>query len=181
MQEFNPPVPADLAGKPEPEVREIVPRLVVDAAEMPVGILTRSDVLGRITLADLPLTVPIGQVMVQPVRTLTHVHTAQDAALLMTTHGIRHVPVTRDGRAMGVVSERDLFALQRLSIKQVSSSIRHADDLRSLHVDEGEVERALSAGVLLACARLGRPQRADHLNRSGQCAHRGRVVRRTRA
>lgn len=115
--------------------------LVVDAAEMPVGILTRSDVLGRITLADLPLTVPIGQVMVQPVRTLTHVHTAQDAALLMTTHGIRHVPVTRDGRAMGVVSERDLFALQRLSIKQVSSSIRHADDLRSLQGVAQDIRR----------------------------------------
>ena len=42
---------------------------------------------------------------------------------------------------MGVVSERDLFALQRLSIKQVSSSIRHADDLRSLQGVAQDIRR----------------------------------------
>ena len=52
-------------------------------------------------------------------------HTAQDAALLMSRHGIRHVPVADDaGRVVGMLSERDLFALQRLSLKQVSSAIR---------------------------------------------------------
>ena len=115
--------------------------LVVDAAGAPLGILTRYDILGRVTLVQLPLATPIGQVMVQPVRTLTHEHTAQDAALLMSTHGIRHVPVTRDGRAVGIVSERDLFALQRLSIKQVSGSIRHANDLPTMQAVAQDIRR----------------------------------------
>lgn len=113
--------------------------LVVDPAGRPVGILTRYDILGRVTLAEIPLSAPIGRVMVQPVHCLTDAHTAQDAALLMSRHTIRHVPVTRDGVAVGVVSERDLFALQRLSLKHVSASIRAAQDTDALQVAAGEI------------------------------------------
>jgi CBS domain-containing protein len=103
--------------------------LVTDAQGQPLGILTRYDVLGRVALAQVPLDASVSQVMVQPVYCLTVEHTAQDAALLMSTHGIRHVPVTRRGVAVGMVSERDLFAMQRLSLKQVSTSIRAAPDV----------------------------------------------------
>lgn len=130
--------------------------LVVDAAEVPVGILTRSDILARITLPQLPLSTPIGQVMAQPVLTLTHQHTAQDAALLMSSRGIRHVPVTRDGRAVGLVSERDLFALQRLTLKQVSSGLRNAPDVQSLQAGSSEIRR-------LARALLGQGVQAQQL------------------
>jgi CBS domain-containing protein len=113
--------------------------LVVDPAGRPVGILTRYDILGRVTLAEIPLSAPIGRVMVQPVHCLTAAHTAQDAALLMSRHTIRHVPVTRDGVAIGVVSERDLFALQRLSLKHVSASIRAAAETDALQVAAREI------------------------------------------
>ena len=106
--------------------------LVTDPQGRPLGILTRYDVLGRIALAQVPLDTPIGDIMVQPVHTLTTADTAQDAALLMSRHGIRHVPVTRDGTVMGLVSERDLFAMQRLSLKQVGTSIRAAADVDTL-------------------------------------------------
>jgi len=115
--------------------------LVVDAQDRPLGILTRSDVLARVTLAEVPLDTPIAQVMVSPVHTLRHDQTAQDAALLMSSQGIRHVPVTRDGRVAGMVSERDLFALQRLSLKQVSSSIRNARDVDTLKVVAHDIRR----------------------------------------
>jgi CBS domain-containing protein len=121
--------------------------LVTDPAGRPVGILTRYDILGRITLAEVPLTAPIGQVMVQPVHCLTVDHTAQDAALLMSRHAIRHVPVTRDEVAVGVVSERDLFALQRLSLKHVSSSIRAAREVGALKGAAQEI-RGLARNLL---------------------------------
>jgi CBS domain-containing protein len=115
--------------------------LVTDEKRQPLGILTRYDILGRVTLAALPLDTPISQVMVQPVLTLTHEHTALDAALLMSKHGIRHVPVTRDGAAVGMVSERDLFAMQRLSLKQVSTSIRSAADVDTLKMVAQDIRR----------------------------------------
>lgn len=105
------------------------------------GILTRYDVLGRVALAEVPLDTPVRRVMVQPVHVLTATDTAQDAALLMSREGIRHVPVTRDGQLAGLVSERDLFALQRLSLKQVSTSIRAAEDLDTLKLVARDIRR----------------------------------------
>jgi CBS domain-containing protein len=112
--------------------RRIGSMLVTDDAGAVQGILTRHDVIARVTLAQVPLDTPIGAVMVQPVHALSVAHTAQDAALLMAQQGIRHLPVTRDGALVGLVSERDLFALQRLSLKQVSSAIRGAADVSTL-------------------------------------------------
>lgn len=99
---------------------------IIDAQGAPQGILTRYDVLGRITLARLPLDRAVSEVMSAPVLSLTTEHTAHDAALLMSRRGLRHVPVTRQGRLVGVVTEQDLFAMQQLSIKQLNSTIRTA-------------------------------------------------------
>jgi CBS domain-containing protein len=107
-----------------------------------LGILTRHDVLGRITLPGLSLATPIGTVMSRPLHSLGLAHTAQDAALLMSRHGIRHVPVADDaGRVVGILSERDLFALQRLSLKQVSSAIRAAADVPALQHVAADIRR----------------------------------------
>ena len=115
--------------------------LVTDASGQPVGILTRYDILGRITLAQVPLETPISRVMVYPVLSLTADHTAQDAALLMSQHGMRHVPVTRDGVAVGMVSERDLFAMQKQSLKNVSTAIRAAPDVAALSLAAQDIRR----------------------------------------
>jgi CBS domain-containing protein len=115
--------------------------LVVDTTGHPQGILTRHDILNRVTLAGVALDTPIEHVMVQPVLTLTLEHTAQDAALLMSRHGIRHVPVTRNGAVAGMVSERDLFAMQRQSLKGVSIELRCAKDLVELQVASKGIRR----------------------------------------
>lgn len=125
----------------EMHTRRIGSILVVDANDAALGILTRHDILGRVTLPQLPLATPIAEVMTQPVRTLTTAHTAQDAALLMSRHAVRHVPVTEEGRVVGIVSERDLFALQRMSLKQVSTSLRAAADLLSLQLAANDIRR----------------------------------------
>lgn len=141
---------APVACAPDMPLREVLRQMqqrrigsVVVAGEggRALGILTRFDVLGRVALAEVPLDTPVSQVMVQPVHTLTTLHTAQDAALLMSREGIRHVPVTRDGAVVGLVSERDLFALQRLSLKQVSTSIRAAADLPTLKLVAQDIRR----------------------------------------
>jgi CBS domain-containing protein len=106
--------------------------LVVDEAQAPIGILTRHDILGRVTLPQCALDAPIATAMSAPIHTLDSARTLQDAALLMSRHGVRHVPVTEAGRLVNIVSERDLFALQRLSLKQISTQVRAAQDLASL-------------------------------------------------
>jgi len=109
--------------------RRVGSMLVLAADGAPQGILTRHDILGRVTLPQVALDTPIGRVMSRPLHTLTTEHTLQDAALTMSRHGVRHVPVCEGGRVVNIVSERDLFALQRLSLKQLSTRIRAARTL----------------------------------------------------
>ena len=119
-----------------------------EASGAALGILTRHDILGRITLAGRPLATPIAEVMSAPVVTLGVDQTAQDAALAMSRHAIRHLPVAdASGRVAGIVSERDLFALQRLSLKQLSTALRAAPDLAALRALAAEIRRF--AGQLL--------------------------------
>jgi CBS domain-containing protein len=125
--------------------------LILHPDESAHGILTRHDVLDRITLPAIALEAPIAQVMVSPVHCLTDQHTAQDAALMMSRYGIRHVPITREGKVIGIVSERDLFAMQRLSLQQLSSSLRQAPNLEALKALAPDIrkfaERLLGQGI----------------------------------
>jgi CBS domain-containing protein len=120
--------------------------LVTDPASgAALGILTRDDILDRVTLAGVGLDTPIERVMSTPVHTLSTRHSAQDAALAMARHGIRHLPLTDAddprGRVVGLVSERDLFALQRLSLAQLSGAIRAAADVAALRERADDIRR----------------------------------------
>ncbi len=107
--------------------------LVADSDARPLGILTRYDILGRVTLPGVDLARPVDDVMSRPVHTVPDSATALDAALAMSREGIRHLPITdREGRLVSVVSERDLFALQRLSLKHLGTALRAAPDLPTL-------------------------------------------------
>ena len=106
--------------------------LVLDHEGRAEGILTRHDVLDRVTLPGVALTTSVRAVMSTPVQTISVGNTANDAIVAMARHGIRHLPVTENGRVVDIVSERDLFALQRLSLKGVSATIRAADDVAAL-------------------------------------------------
>ena len=121
---------------------------VLDAERRPLGVFTRQDVIGRIVLPKRALDTPIGDVMSMPAITLPTRATAGDAALVMASKGIRHVIVLDDdGHLAGVVSERDLFTLQRLSVRELASAIRRAADLATLEQCAADV-RALSHALV---------------------------------
>jgi len=107
--------------------------LVLSADGRAEGILTRHDVLERVALARPDDATPIEQLASRPVATLPITSSAQAAVLLMSRHGIRHLPlVDGDGRVLSIISERDLFGLQRLSLKHVGAAIRAATDRAAL-------------------------------------------------
>jgi CBS domain-containing protein len=106
--------------------------LITEDGQEILGILTRDDVLSRVTLAGLSLDTPISAVMSKNVKTLTVDDTAEQAAVMMTRFRIRHVPILEQGRIVGCISERDLFSLQRLSFDTISSAVRMAEDVSAL-------------------------------------------------
>ncbi len=107
--------------------------VIADAEQRPLGILTLADLLPRVLLSGFDLTRPISEVMTVDPHQLPASASAYDAALEMATHGVRHLLVVdSEGRLKGVVSERDLFSLQRISLRQIRSGIESASDIEAL-------------------------------------------------
>ena len=106
---------------------------VVDDARRPIGVLTQSDLLPRIVLPAIDLQRPISDVMTRDPHLMSASASAYDAALEMATHGVRHLMVVdSDDTLKGIVSERDLFTLQRISLRQIRASIEGADGIEGL-------------------------------------------------
>jgi CBS domain-containing protein len=80
--------------------------------------------------------------MTSPVATISAHATAYDAMLAMATHGIRHlVIVDAEDRVAGVVSERDLFAMQRIGLRNVRKVISAANTIEALAQAAADVRR----------------------------------------
>lgn len=122
--------------------------VVADSAGRPVGILTLKDVLARVTLAGVPLASPISAVMTPDPATLPADAPVADALVLMARQGIHHIPLVEDGKLAGVVSEKDVFALRRLSVEGITSAIMRCEDaarLPGLARDIGDLAHSLLA------------------------------------
>jgi CBS domain-containing protein len=138
--------------------------LVLDAAGAALGIFTRHDVLERVALAQPPMDTPIERLMTTPVHALDATQGVQDAVLLMSRHGVRHVPVTENGRVVALVSERDLFALQRLSLRRVSGRLREATDLDELMAVAPDIRRLAQTLMAQGLSARTLTELVSHLN-----------------
>ena len=142
---------------PETPVREVLKTMhelrigsmvIADANGTPKGIFTTLDVLERVALPQADVGAPISGLMSEGVICLEEEAPVVDAALAMVHHAIRHVVVTRDGRLTGVVSERDLFGMQRSSLRRIVESVNAAvtsPQLAEAVADVRSLARALLA------------------------------------
>jgi len=132
----------------EQQVGSIV---VIDPQRYPVGIFTLRDLRQVVAAADADLGAPINQHMTAKPFYLSPQASAFDAAMAMTERHIAHVCLVDNQRLCGVVSERDLFSLQRVDLVHLARTIRHAPRLDSLVSLRGEigqlVERMLAHGA----------------------------------
>ncbi|XBT44295.1 putative nucleotidyltransferase substrate binding domain-containing protein [Pseudomonas viridiflava] len=132
----------------EQQVGSIV---VVDPQRYPTGIFTLRDLRQVVAAADADLGTPIARHMTAQPFYLSPQASAFDAAMAMTERHIAHVCLVENRRLCGVVSERDLFSLQRVDLVHLARTIRHAPRLDTLVSLRGEisqlVERMLAHGA----------------------------------
>jgi CBS domain-containing protein len=132
----------------EQQVGSIV---VVDTQRYPTGIFTLRDLRQVVASADADLGAPIERHMTVKPFYLSPQASAFDAAMAMTERHIAHVCLVENRRLCGVVSERDLFSLQRVDLVHLARTIRHAPRLDTLVSLRGEisqlVERMLAHGA----------------------------------
>ncbi|MBH3454105.1 CBS domain-containing protein [Pseudomonas monteilii] len=132
----------------EQQVGSIV---VIDLQRYPVGIFTLRDLRQVVASMDADLGAPIERHMTAKPFYLSPQASAFDAAMAMTERHIAHVCLVENRRLCGVVSERDLFSLQRVDLVHLARTIRHAPRLDTLVSLRGEisqlVERMLAHGA----------------------------------
>lgn len=157
LRELAPQQPVACAA--ETPLREAVRRMheqhvgsivIVDQGDRPHGIFTLRD-LRRVVADGESLEQPIRALMTQRPFHLSPGASAFDAALAMTERHIAHVCLVEDERLVGVVSERDLFSLQRVDLVHLARTIRHAGRIETLVALRGDirqlVERMLAHGA----------------------------------
>lgn len=97
-----------------------------------VGIFTLRD-LRRVVAEDaISVAAPIAEAMTPAPLHLSSSHSAFDAAIAMTSQHIAHICVVDQGRLTGMVSERDLFSLQRVDLVHLARTIRQAGRISTL-------------------------------------------------
>ncbi|MDD3884342.1 MAG: DUF294 nucleotidyltransferase-like domain-containing protein [Gallionella sp.] len=148
---------APVTCTPETPLREVLTTMrelhvgsmiAVDAANRPVGIFTLHDLLGRVVLSGVSTDRPIAEVMSRDPVSLPPEALAYEAAMVMARAGFRHVLVTEaDGTLRGILSERDLFALQRVGLRQLSGALRQAESIEVLVALSKDI-RALTRNMM---------------------------------
>ncbi|HIJ81939.1 MAG TPA: CBS domain-containing protein [Desulfuromonadales bacterium] len=157
-------MPLSLLMKPEPPtakagwtVREVVAPMyeqdtdatvIIDDESRPIGIFTIRDLLRKVIIPGMDLYMPVEKAMTPSPKTLHVSALGYEAALMLAEEEFHHVVLVNEGRLAGVVSERELFNLQRVSLSQINAQIRLADSIDQLKECHRDI-RLLSENMLI--------------------------------
>ncbi len=93
--------------------------LLVMNADRLVGIITERDMTARVIAAGLnPDSAEVADIMTADPDTLSPHDTAADAIRMMKNRGYRHLPVVENGKVVGMVSVRDIYAVYNGEFEQ---------------------------------------------------------------
>ncbi len=115
--------------------------VIVDERQRPLGIFTLRDLRRVIGAEAGELSAAISCYMTHEPFHLRPEATAFDAAIAMTERHIAHVCVVDNGQLVGVISERDLFSLQRVDLVHLAQTIGHADRVEALVAIRGRIKQ----------------------------------------
>lgn len=86
--------------------------LVVMEGEDMVGVITERDLLAATADGLAPRVTPVSAYMAEGPVVAEPAMEAAEAAALMVGHEIRHLPVVRRGKPIGMISARDLLMIE---------------------------------------------------------------------
>jgi len=84
--------------------------LIMDRDRL-VGILTERDLLRAVARGEDVDATRVDEVMTTKIHTVAPEAPLQETARLMAVHWVRHLPVVKDDKVVGVVSQRDLVGI----------------------------------------------------------------------
>jgi CBS domain-containing protein len=99
--------------------KDIAAIVVTDDGGKLLGIVTERDLTRRVIAGNRDADkVTVGEIMTGNPDTLAPRDSALDALELMRTRKYRHLPVVDDGRVVGMVSIRDLYAAVKTALEK---------------------------------------------------------------
>jgi CBS domain-containing protein len=123
--------------------------VVLDADR--VGIVTDRDLRSRLVAGGRSSDTPIADIATFPVRTIAARTPVFEALIAMLSAGIHHLPVTEDGRLVGMVSSNDVLDLGTRSPLHLRAAIDRAADVAAVAdaLDQlpATIEALLTAGT----------------------------------
>ncbi len=105
--------------------------IIITKDDMPVGILTERDFVTKIAVEEIPLSVPLSQVMIKPLLVVNPNQTVWEAAEIMNNMHVHRLAVQEGDKIIGMVTTTDLIKI--CSIGSDSNLQRIADLIFSRH------------------------------------------------
>ncbi|MEZ5905590.1 MAG: putative nucleotidyltransferase substrate binding domain-containing protein [Geminicoccaceae bacterium] len=104
---------------------------VADAKGL-VGLLTTSDIAGRVVALGLPAETPVAEVMTAEPLALPPEALVFDALLLMGERHIGHLPIVDKGELVGILTRTNLIRRQSISVAFLIGDINEATEIARL-------------------------------------------------
>jgi CBS domain-containing protein len=82
--------------------------VIVTSHGEPMGIFTERDLLTKFVAKDQSLKIEVGKVCSSPLITAPLGSSIHDAAAIMTSKHVKRMPITKEGKLVGMLSARDL-------------------------------------------------------------------------
>ena len=96
------------------------------------GIVTVHDMTNKVLAEGLTGDIPVAQVMTPEPMTIAPDALGLDALMMMSDHGINHLPVKSRGNIVGMIGKTDLFRRQAATASHMIADIVQADDAEAM-------------------------------------------------
>lgn len=127
--------------------------VVVDPDKTPIGIITERDMIRSLAERGEIAGAGVSDLMTRDPVTLSPTDTVWRAMYVLSSRGIKHLPIVENDRPVGMVTLRQLLQLRYPEPMTMIEAISQATDFDALRVIKDEIPR-------LATSRLGMGMRA---------------------
>jgi CBS domain-containing protein len=130
-----------------------------EAETIPVGIITERDVVNHIAMDPSRSQLLARELMVRPLVTISPNTSLRDSLRLIASKNIRRLPVTHDGKLVGIVTDKDIYREIAKSESLISAVV--SDDQLMQNIEQLEQPFVYKLGEILH-KRLGSSGPADN-------------------
>jgi len=124
-----------------------------------IGLVTEQDIARQVAVSpDRGEQIPVARIMTDHVLSCPPGTVTSEARRIMTTHGIRHLPIVEKGAVVGILSARDIMRRQLLEDRAAAEEVAMLSKcLKSIDLDEAaeivsvEVAKLFEAKNCLLC------------------------------